>query len=75
MLTLTAPTATCGAGRRWNQLCDWLIDNDYLNRINPMRTAERRRPERHHPKSLTAEEIGKLIDAAWQENNPPRSWL
>lgn len=58
----------------WNQLCDWLIDNDYLNRINPMRTVERRRPERHHPKSLTAEEIGKLIDAAWQENNPPRSW-
>lgn len=58
----------------WNGLCSWLLDEELMAGVNPMRRI--RRPKRPQPKSKAVDrtDLEKILDAASAVDNPPRSW-
>lgn len=69
-----APNSCRRCRSSWNQLCQWLINREYLSGGNPMRTIEVAQPETGAPKALTGEDIAALLAAADIVDAPPQSW-
>ncbi|WP_347956173.1 tyrosine-type recombinase/integrase [Gordonia aichiensis] len=58
----------------WNGLCSWLLDEELMLGVNPMRKI--RRPKRPQPKSKAVDrtDLEKILDAVSSVDAPPRSW-